>query len=112
MGTLRDLLDGEALLVRYYISTGGYEETQFDLSGLMPVAEEALGIVAKPDPAEVTKAKRQSEIMTYLTDEMQKCIGGLKGRKRQKCLERTQRCMRSVIDDWTLEDAKRCAVPK
>lgn len=55
-GTLRDLMDGDQVVFRYFLFTGGYKETRFSLEGAKEAIAEALDIA--PDP---TVAERQRE---------------------------------------------------
>lgn len=47
-GPLRDLMDGNSVLVRYHLFTGGYLESRFSLGGAQKAIAEALQIAPTP----------------------------------------------------------------
>jgi len=49
-GTLRDIMDGKQLLVRYFVIADRSREVRFDLSGARPVIAKALGVPAIAGP--------------------------------------------------------------
>lgn len=54
-GSLRDLLDGETLTVRFFLDDGKSVDTTFPLDGAPPVIEQAIGITAQADPVAVAR---------------------------------------------------------
>lgn len=59
-GTLRDFMEGNEVVFRYWLFTGGSKETSFDLRGGKQAIAEALAVAADPDPAAV-RADRESK---------------------------------------------------
>jgi hypothetical protein len=49
-GTLRDLMDGQVVVFRYWLFTGGYKETSFALATAKEAIATALGVSAEADP--------------------------------------------------------------
>jgi len=52
-GTLRNFMEGGEVIFRYWLFTGGYKETTFDIRGGKHAIAEALGVDPDPDPAAV-----------------------------------------------------------
>ena len=67
---LIELMEGQKLIVRYYLFTGGYKDTAFTLKGSAPAIADAAGIDAKVDHA--AQAKQDAYEAAYWA-EMQKC---------------------------------------
>lgn len=57
-GQIAHMLDGSRLLVRYYLASGGYKDTNFSLIGAGPVIADAIGISANPDRDAVERSQR------------------------------------------------------
>lgn len=88
---LRDLMEGESLVLRYYLASGGYKEERFELTGAKQAIAEATGVSAdiSEEQAKQDEAKRQDRDAfqnAYLT-----CLE-LKGRKARKCSEEVLAC--------------------
>lgn len=54
-GKIVELMEGEKILFRYYLFTGGFKDTTFELKGAAEAISEATGIPAKIDHAEQKK---------------------------------------------------------
>lgn len=91
-GVLRDLMDGKEVVFRYYLFTGGYAETAFDLSGAKEAIAEAIGVEAEADSALIAADKAYKEALGSGSD---KCLSLLAvSRKRLlKCMERHTECV-------------------
>lgn len=46
-GALRDLMNGHRVVIRYYLFTGGYKETDFTLAGAKVAIAKAVGVPAE-----------------------------------------------------------------
>lgn len=88
-GTLRNIMDGEKLVVRYFPAGGGYLETEFLLSGAALSVAEAIGI---PQEADLVAAQQQIKREALLREETNRCLAKSTG--RGKCLARIADCMK------------------
>jgi len=84
---LVELMEGEKVVFRYYLSTGGYKDTAFPLSGAAAAISTAVGIDAEIDHSAQRKAE---EFKDAYTAESKKCQRDLSTFKR--CLERMEVC--------------------
>jgi len=82
-----ELMEGEKVVFRYYLSTGGYKDTAFPLSGAAAAISTAVGIDAEIDHSAQRKAE---EFKDAYTAESKKCQRDLSTFKR--CLERLEVC--------------------
>ena len=81
-GTLRNMLDGKELDVRFY-TTDGHVDTSFDLDGSAPVIAEALGIEAAADPEYLASTRARDEAILNASavcngaSDLRACLGAL-----------------------------------
>jgi hypothetical protein len=55
LGELRDMMDGEKLLFRYFTLTGTFEDVEFDLHGAKAAIAKVLAFAEEPDPDEMAR---------------------------------------------------------
>ena len=84
---LVEVMEGEKILFRYYLSTGGYKETTFDLKGADKAISEAIGIPAKIDHAE---QKMVIEFYKAVNAEIPKCVKNVA--ELTSCTSRITKC--------------------
>lgn len=58
-GILRDFMEGQSVTFRYWLFTGGYKETTFDIRGGKSALADALGVPANPSPEAVRSEKER-----------------------------------------------------
>ena len=70
-GTLREIMDGKSLNLRYFLNDGGHKETGFSLIGAKKVISSALNI---PENADENVAKRESDFIRVYKEANKKCM--------------------------------------
>lgn len=78
-GTLRDLMDGNTLLIRYYKFPEGSADLEFSLEGAKPIIAQALNINAEADQ-EVAKEEIRKRQVTV--EASRKCLQENRGNKQ------------------------------
>jgi hypothetical protein len=86
---LTDIMEGETLLIQYYLSTGGSKYSEFTLEGAKPAIAEALQIDGDIDPELLERAEVEREA---LKGARQRC-NSLRGKERDSCNSRLTECM-------------------
>ena len=94
-GTLRNLMDGSAVVFRYYLFTGGYKETRFNLSGAKPAIAQALAISEEPAVGAAALEEAQSSASSRCAD----LALARKREKLQRCLAITMDCSTATTAD-------------
>ena len=84
---LVQLMEGERVVFRYYLSTGGYKDTSFTLKGASSVIAEAIGINAKIDHATQQQA---DEFKRALIAESKRCRNNMSTFK--ECFSKVNDC--------------------
>ncbi len=75
-GEIQHLMDGSSMLVRYYLSTGGYKDAIFSLDGAGPVIADALGIKVGADGAlEENAEKSRALLRAHIVERCQPLSG-------------------------------------
>lgn len=100
-GTLRELMQAEALAVTYYLNGGGYKETVFPLAGAREVIADAFGLRAD---VSVEEMQRAASLEAALLAAAERCATE-KGKKRDRCLEALRGCAGKV---GTAEELGEC----
>jgi len=91
---LKELMTGQGVVFRYYLSTGGYKETSFSLEGAEPVIAEALGISRIADPTQEAAADAYK---TELLAASRRCREDI--RTFRTCFERVTACEKKAQRD-------------
>ena len=94
-GTLRELMDGHTLIVRYFLFTGGNKETTFNITGAKDAISRATGIPSEADPNAATRDKRFHEVFAELSNKCQ----SLKGKASVDCALRLGKCAEKANGD-------------
>lgn len=88
---LQQLLTGEQLVVRYWLSTGGYKDTAFSLAGAGPAIAEALGIPVVLDPAVQARADARRRLAREYTARCTNDAAGIECRRiALECMKQTE----------------------
>ena len=85
---LINIMTGKQIVFRYYLSTGGYKETSFDLEGAREAINNALGIRYAPSQDEIIENQIDSLLLGY----QEEC------RKKNKSYDDAQRCIGRATD--------------
>lgn len=92
-GPLRQIMDGEELLVRFYLSEGGSDEAVFPLEGAREVIAQTLGITEQPSDKDLL----QDELLRFRVQYRSSTCYLLAGKKnRKRCLEAVNRCAQTA----------------
>lgn len=75
---LVQLMEGNKVVFRYYLSTGGYKDTSFSLEGADSAISEAIGISSKIDHSAQQKAKEYREALIIETKKCRKNMSTFK----------------------------------
>lgn len=89
-GTLARLMSGRIVVVRYFLMSGGYRESRFDVSGGKQVISRALSL----DPK---SASRPDEFGTAVANLTTVCASDLP--KALACLDKLKQCQKSAAGD-------------
>lgn len=84
---LLQLMEGNSVVFRYYLSTGGYKETSFSLNGAGPAIAEAIGISANIDHS---AQQRTEEFKNALLAEVDQCRKDMNSFR--ECFARVNNC--------------------
>ena len=94
-GTLRQLLEGERLVIHYFSSDGSYQETSFALEGAAGAIGAALDVPLEPSAAD----HLQDELLALRVHYRGQTCYLLAGKKsRKRCLEAVTECGRRSHD--------------
>lgn len=74
-GTLRDLMDGTRMVLRYFLFTGGFKETSFSLVGAKRTIASAIGV---PEDANSQAAAKQATYFKAAAETSDKCMSTAK----------------------------------
>lgn len=91
--SLAEMLTGERLVVRYFLATGGFKDTEFSLVGSSRAIAEALGIPASFDREDQA---RQRELRERLAEEATRCR---QSNDLRACIERVSACKEEADGD-------------
>lgn len=100
-GTLRNILDGNALSVRFFLENGGATDTVFNLIGAQEAIAGALGIAAIADPA---IAAKENERDTAILNASKVCMATS---DTLECMGSFTRCM-SDLETLTGDILRAC----
>ncbi len=98
---LVNLMEGEKVVFRYHLSTGGYKDTTFSLEGAASAIAEAIGILANIDHAAEQQFK---EYRQAIINETNKCRGNISA--LAACNTRVTECSSQANQD--IEMFKSC----
>ena len=87
-GLLRELMQGRAVTVTYFLRDGAYKETAFSREGAAAAIAEEFGLRAEVGAEEVRQA---AELEEALLREAERC-GAEKGKRRDRCLDALRAC--------------------
>ena len=96
-----NLMEGEKVVFRYYLSTGGYKDTTFTLKGAAPAISEAIGISGQIDHAAQQKSKEYRQAMINETNKCRKDMSTFKS-----CFSHVTECSNQANQD--IEKFKSC----
>lgn len=85
---LRDLMDGESLLVRYFLFSDEVRETRFPLGGAKAAISEALGIPAEAQPG----AKELQDAKVRTDERCAEMAQRAHWKKTRRCLDIAEAC--------------------
>lgn len=68
-----NIMSGNSILIRYYLTTGGYEETSFSLNGAAEKIAAALKINANPDSTTIEKVTKLRNYNIALDEQKAEC---------------------------------------
>ncbi|GMR18628.1 MAG: hypothetical protein BMS9Abin33_1058 [Gammaproteobacteria bacterium] len=98
---LVQLMEGNNIVFRYYLSTGGYKDTSFSLKGAASAISGAIGISSKIDHL---AQQRSEEFKQALLAESKRCQQNMKTFK--SCFSRVNDCRKQVEND--IDKLKSC----
>ena len=97
---ITELMEGNKVIFRYYLSTGGYKETTFTLNGAATAIAKALGVSSDIDHAAQHKSE---QIKNAALEESKKCEQELKRLhdpdKFTSCTRKIDECRKKSNDD-------------
>jgi hypothetical protein len=87
---LINFMEGQSIVFRYYLPTGGYKETTFSLDGAASSIAKAIDITATVDHKKQTD---KQEMKPLITDYVTRVCIGIKSRPaRQECFAKVTNC--------------------
>lgn len=92
--TLVQLMEGETVVFRYYLSTGGYKDTSFSLEGAASAIAEAIGITKEIDRSAQKKSEEYRKAVTAATE---RCMQDMS--TFQECFSKVKECMKKAGHD-------------
>lgn len=102
-GLLRDLMEGESLVLRYFLATGGFKEERFSLKGAKAAIAEAIKVSPELSDEAATLAEAKQRDSERFRKAYLQCME-LQGRKANKCQEKVLSCSRQ----FSGEDLRNC----
>lgn len=91
--SIREILDGSELVVRYHLFTGGYKETAFSLNGLKEAMSTAYGIQFDVDPSAVEDDRA---LRVAFSAKLKGCFSDYRGRPElEACRAEALACVKS-----------------
>ena len=98
--SLLQLMDGQSVLFRYHLSTGGYKDTVFSLNNAKQAIVAAIGI--DPDP-DMDKQARIREFKQAVINETRKCSPG--SPNFRACFSKVSECRKQSDNDLITFDS-------
>jgi hypothetical protein len=107
---LNNLMTGQSVTFRYYLSTGGSKETTFSLEGAGPIIAQALNIPAQVDPTVAAAAQAKEESQSAYMKEYRETVMACRNVPRSEaglCFKRLSDCRERTMFD--IEAFRACA---
>lgn len=93
---LRQLMSGQSVVFRYTLSTGGYKDTTFTLTGAGPAIADALGITPTPNQELEAAAQAYRSELVAATNRCQQDMPNFR-----TCFARVSACGKAAHQDLT-----------
>jgi hypothetical protein len=113
---VRRLQSGSQVVVRYYLFTGGYQETTFPLAGAKHAIAEAVGVSESWDTAAADQADQLDAAKVAASDAHMWALHRCGDSAPQQCITRIGDCMRAMVTPdrrlQLVEDLESLSVPE